>query len=197
MVLNGERVCREDFTLNPKKMNTIPSKPNYVRSEEMLPEISKKLGLEVKSFESSVTSQSLFCLRLYSSLCCATPSHQDEEKSVQTALASSYSLYLLVSSSDHSPASFVPALPPSLLCLQEKELLNATLKETKKVPTQKYDQPLTTAHEIGWMSVSHGHVSMSTAMPILFVLASLPNHSLSGPSFDPHFFHIHPIQLTS
>ena len=80
---------------------------------------------------------------------------------------------------------------------QVKELRDATLEETKKVPTQKYEQPLTTAHEIGWMSVSHGHVSMSTAMPILFVLASLPNHSLSDPSFDPHLFHIHPIQLTS
>ena len=111
-------VCREDFTLNPKKMNTIPSKPNYVRSEEMLPEISKKLGLEVQSFGSSILS----FLRLYSSLCVAQ--HQvakmwrSQFRPLLPLPIPSFPSCFLLSSSAHSAASLLPSLPPSILCLR-------------------------------------------------------------------------------
>jgi hypothetical protein len=35
-------------------MNTMPPKPNLVINGEMLPDIAKKMGLEVKNFDPSV-----------------------------------------------------------------------------------------------------------------------------------------------
>jgi len=48
---------REDFMLNPAKMNTLPPKPCLVVNGEMPPDISKKHGLEVKDFDPSVKEE--------------------------------------------------------------------------------------------------------------------------------------------
>ena len=38
-----------------------------------------------------------------------------------------------------------------------KQHLDAALAQTRKVPTEKYDQPMTTQQEIGWMVTSHAN----------------------------------------
>merc|ERR1711966_197632 len=48
---------REDFMLNPQKMNTMPPKPNLVVNGEMPPDIAKKMGLEVKDFDPAVKQE--------------------------------------------------------------------------------------------------------------------------------------------
>ena len=47
-------VPREDFMLNPQKMNTLPPKPNLVVKGEMPADIAAKLGIEVKDIDPSV-----------------------------------------------------------------------------------------------------------------------------------------------
>jgi len=47
-------VCREEFMLNPQKMNTMPHKPCLVVNGEMPPDIATKMGLEVKNFDPTV-----------------------------------------------------------------------------------------------------------------------------------------------